>query len=96
MSHPPTSGGETRFPLLDNLTVAPKRGRAILWANVLDESPNEKDDRTDHEALPVLEGVKYGANAWFHQRDYQASSAKGCTESTGRFSFVGAISLKTA
>ena len=73
------SGGETRFPLLDNLTVAPKRGRAILWPNVLNESPNEKDDRTDHEALPVLEGVKYGANAWFHQRDYQASSAKGCT-----------------
>ena len=72
------SGGETHFPKL-NLTVTPKRGRAILWPSVLDEDPNAKDDRTDHEALPVLEGIKFGANAWLHQRDYEDAQSRGCT-----------------
>lgn len=54
------NGGGTEFPLL-NITVTPKRGRALLWANVLDDDPNVKDPRTDHQALPVGEGsVKYG------------------------------------
>jgi hypothetical protein len=28
----------------------------------------ETDGRTHHEALPLLKGVKCGANAWHHQR----------------------------
>jgi hypothetical protein len=38
-------------------------------------SPNKKKDpRTDHQALPaVTNGVKYGANAWVHQRDFKNS-----------------------
>ena len=56
-------GGGTGFPEL-NITVQPKKGSALLWPSVLDEKPNEKDDRTDHEALAVKKGIKYGANAW--------------------------------
>jgi len=52
-------GGGTNFPGL-NITVQPKRGRALLWPSVLDEAPDERDDRTIHQALPVVRGVKYG------------------------------------
>jgi prolyl 4-hydroxylase len=70
-------GGGTNFPYV-NKTVTPKRGRAALWPSVLDKDPNSKDIRTDHQALPVITGVKYGANAWIHQRDYKGASKKGC------------------
>lgn len=70
-------GGGTRFPHL-NMTVTPKRGRAALWPSVLDEHPNEKDGRSDHEALPVLKGEKYGCNAWIHQRDFKTPNNRGC------------------
>jgi len=56
-------GGGTAFPLVNNkkgIVVQPKRGNALLWPSVLDEDPEEKDGRTDHEALPVLKGIKYG------------------------------------
>ena len=61
------AGGGTNFDLLD-LTVQPKRGRALFWPSVLDSDPHKKDGRTTHQALPVEAGIKYGANAWFHQR----------------------------
>lgn len=34
-------GGGTNFPNL-NLTVTPKRGRAVMWPSVYDDKPNEK------------------------------------------------------
>jgi len=70
-------GGATNFPELE-LAVQPKRGRALLWPSVLDQYPHKKDDRTEHEAQVVTKGIKYGANAWFHQRDYQGSTQNGC------------------
>lgn len=59
-------GGGTRFNS-QKITVQPKQGRAVIWPSVLDEDPNKKDSRTGHEALPVIKGVKYAANAWVHQ-----------------------------
>eukprot|EP00581_Thalassiosira_minuscula_P016868 CAMPEP_0183730882 /NCGR_PEP_ID=MMETSP0737-20130205/33763_1 /TAXON_ID=385413 /ORGANISM="Thalassiosira miniscula, Strain CCMP1093" /LENGTH=517 /DNA_ID=CAMNT_0025963473 /DNA_START=62 /DNA_END=1612 /DNA_ORIENTATION=+ len=56
-------GGGTHFPLL-GITIQPKKGSAVLWPNVLDQDPETQDPRSDHEALPVLKGNKYGANAW--------------------------------
>ena len=70
-------GGGTRFSELD-LTVTPKKGMAVLWPSVLNEDPDEIDRRTDHEALPVLKGVKYGANAWIHMRDFKGPNSIGC------------------
>jgi prolyl 4-hydroxylase len=70
-------GGGTSFPRL-GITVQPKRGQALLWPSVLDEDPHEQDERTKHTALPVIKGVKYGANAWIHQRDFKTSNKNGC------------------
>ena len=67
----------TNFPHLD-LTVTPKQGRAALWPSVLDHDPNQKDSRTNHQALPVIQGRKFGANAWLHQRDFKQNNSKGC------------------
>jgi prolyl 4-hydroxylase len=52
-------GGGTSFPRV-GITVTPKKGRAALWSSVLNEDPHRKDPRTDHTALPVIKGVKYG------------------------------------
>jgi prolyl 4-hydroxylase len=70
-------GGGTDFPGL-GITVQPKRGRALIWPSVLDEAPDEKDPRTEHQALPVIKGIKYGANAWIHQRDFKTPNNNGC------------------
>ena len=51
------AGGGTNFPDLD-ITVMPKRGRVLIWPSVLDSDPNQKDDRTEHQALPVKAGIK--------------------------------------
>ncbi|GAX16815.1 prolyl 4-hydroxylase [Fistulifera solaris] len=70
-------GGGTDFPRL-NMTVMPKKGRAVMWPSVLNMNPNKKDPRSDHQALPVIKGVKYGANAWIHMRDFKTPNKKGC------------------
>jgi len=36
-----------------------KKGNALLWPSVLDQAPESKDGRTDHQALPVEKGIKY-------------------------------------
>ena len=51
-------GGGTHFNNL-GITVQPKTGRAVLWPSVTDHDPDAKEYRTDHEALPVIKGVKY-------------------------------------
>ena len=66
-SVPDDGGGGTRFTKLD-LTVQPVIGTALIWPSTLDEQPDAKDPRTNHQAMPVLNGIKYGANAWIHQR----------------------------
>jgi prolyl 4-hydroxylase len=71
-------GGGTKFNKLDKV-VMPKRGRAVIWPSVLDESPWDKDERTMHEALPVEAGRKYGANAWVHLGDFKTASDTFCT-----------------
>lgn len=71
------AGGGTHFDKLD-ITVTPQVGRAILWPSVKNEFPSRKDDRTMHAALPVDAGIKYGANAWFHLRNFKDAYATGC------------------
>jgi prolyl 4-hydroxylase len=70
-------GGGTNFPHL-NITVQPKRGRVLIWPSVFNTDPNQKDVRTEHQALPVIKGIKYGANAWLHQREFKSVFARGC------------------
>lgn len=61
-------GGGTRFNDL-GIDIQPKKGTVLIWPNVLNEDPSSMDIMTHHEALPVLKGKKYGANAWLHLRD---------------------------
>jgi hypothetical protein len=78
------AGGETAFPNVPSptgnghLIVEPKLGHAILWPSVQDQQPMEADGRTDHEAMPVHEGVKFGANMWIHQFSFKTPSERGC------------------
>lgn len=86
------AGGGTRFPKLGRwkrnkygrrrgktgLTIMPKKGRLLLWPSVRDDKPSEKDFRTDHEALTVEKGEKYGANGWIHLRDFKTPHDNGC------------------
>eukprot|EP00545_Synedropsis_sp_CCMP1620_P004966 CAMPEP_0119007782 /NCGR_PEP_ID=MMETSP1176-20130426/3245_1 /TAXON_ID=265551 /ORGANISM="Synedropsis recta cf, Strain CCMP1620" /LENGTH=459 /DNA_ID=CAMNT_0006959997 /DNA_START=21 /DNA_END=1400 /DNA_ORIENTATION=- len=71
------AGGGTEFPTL-GITVMPKKGKAVIWPSVFDEDPNDKDVRTEHGALPVEKGIKYGANAWIHQRNFKETLERGC------------------
>lgn len=75
-------GGGTNFPHVDpnnkDFAITPKKGRAVLWPSVFSMAPETQDDRTLHQALPVTRGVKYGANAWIHMRDFKNNNAKGC------------------
>ena len=72
------AGGGTNFPDLD-LTVMPKRGRILLWPSVLDINPSEKNFSTTHQALDVEDGLKFGANAWIHLRDFKTPYGIDCT-----------------
>ena len=71
-------GGETTFVRLPNMSVAPKKGRAILWPSVLSTDPFETDERTYHEAMPVVRGLKFAANFWVHMWDFQTYHSVGC------------------
>ena len=70
-------GGGTRFPALD-LTIQPKRGRVVIFPNVLNHLPNKEEKRTRHEALPVVEGVKYAVSMYVHQKDYKTPFEAHC------------------
>ena len=51
-----------------NHDVKPKLGRALIWTNF--HNNMEKDDRTAHEALPVLGGTKIISQSWIHPNQY--------------------------
>lgn len=73
-------GGETRFTNLD-ISIAPKKGRALVWPSVLNEDPNSTDVRMYHEAKEVIKGTKYAANHWIHQYDFRNANLWGCNGS---------------
>jgi prolyl 4-hydroxylase len=70
-------GGATRFTDLTgddggiSIDVQPKKGRALIWPSISNHDPLDQDNRTYHEALTLEKGKKFGANAWFHLRDYK-------------------------
>jgi prolyl 4-hydroxylase len=61
-------GGETSFPRWLNgetnqvLKVKPEVGKAILFYNQLPDG--NYDERSQHAALPVVEGEKWLTNMW--------------------------------
>jgi prolyl 4-hydroxylase len=55
-------GGETEFPDI-GLKVKPKRGRAVVWNNLL--RAGEGNAATRHQSLPVEAGTKTIITKWF-------------------------------
>jgi ShK domain-like len=41
-------GGQIVFPRVNHLSIAPQRGRALIWPNVMNDNPNQPDFRTVH------------------------------------------------
>ena len=70
-------GGGTNFPELD-ITIEPKRGRALIWPSVYNNDPMMQDPRMIHEALEVTAGTKFAANGWFHMYDFETPQRMGC------------------
>ncbi len=60
-------GGSTSFNKL-KYNIKPKLGRALIWTNV--DNNLEKDERTSHEALPVIDGTKIISQTWIHSKNY--------------------------
>jgi prolyl 4-hydroxylase len=60
-----TAGGETSFPEID-ASVSPVRGRAVLFHNCFPGTVI-RDPRSDHHAMPVLEGEKWALPLWFRE-----------------------------
>mmetsp|Transcript_6636 Transcript_6636/g.13171 ORF Transcript_6636/g.13171 Transcript_6636/m.13171 type:complete len:471 (+) Transcript_6636:64-1476(+) len=73
-------GGETHFTKLD-ISVKPKKGRALIWPSVLNDDPSMFDSRMYHEAKPVVKGVKHAANHWIHQYNFVNANVWGCSGS---------------
>lgn len=73
-------GGETHFSSL-NISVKPKKGRALIWPSVTNEDPGYYDKRMYHEAKAVIQGEKYAANHWIHLYDFVTPNEWGCTGS---------------
>ena len=45
---------------------------------MFNENPLERDYRTEHESLEVLDGYKYAANYWIHMYPFKPFAGK-CT-----------------
>ena len=63
------------------ISVRPKRGAALIWANTHNDNVSEVDARAEHEARPVIAGrSKLVANLWIRQHDYRGPWASKCTD----------------
>jgi prolyl 4-hydroxylase len=60
-----TAGGETSFPEID-ASMSPVQGRAVLFHNCFPGTVI-RDPRSDHHAMPVLEGEKWALPLWFRE-----------------------------
>eukprot|EP00040_Diaphanoeca_grandis_P003597 m.25345 g.25345 ORF g.25345 m.25345 type:complete len:300 (+) comp14963_c0_seq2:117-1016(+) len=72
-------GGGTDFRQL-GVRAMPKRGRAVLWYNVQYNNQTKKfeqDERTHHEAMPPIKGIKWATNKWIHVNDFQTPFKTG-------------------
>lgn len=84
------NGGETCFPQIERsdgsdgkICIQPKKGRAVIWPNIMDELPGGKveipENRTFHEASGIQEGYKYASTIWYHLRNFSYAEEIGCT-----------------
>ena len=60
-------GGGTIFTHL-NMEIRPKKGRLILWKNLIDGKQNQD---SMHAGMPVVSGVKYVAVKWIREEKFE-------------------------
>lgn len=60
------AGGNTAFPRMGAF-AAPSQGDAAFWYNLLPSG--QSDEATLHGGCPVLQGSKWVANKWIHERN---------------------------
>ena len=96
----PKTGGETVFKYADSVDgganfrlVLPRKGAALVWPNVLDTDPDERDMTTMHAGAPLKSGVKLAANLWIRQRRYRPADEWSEAE---RESYAGKIRREQA
>eukprot|EP00929_Paragymnodinium_shiwhaense_P059042 TRINITY_DN29559_c0_g1_i1.p1 TRINITY_DN29559_c0_g1~~TRINITY_DN29559_c0_g1_i1.p1 ORF type:complete len:381 (-),score=70.40 TRINITY_DN29559_c0_g1_i1:8-1150(-) len=70
-------GAGTRFEMLD-ITVEPKKGRAVLWQNVQSSNIFLMEERTMHAGLPAKKQPKLAANVWIHPYDFRRYNNQRC------------------
>jgi prolyl 4-hydroxylase len=68
----PGDGGETHFPQL-GLSVWPRAGDAIAWANV--DEDGEPNPRSLHEGRPPVEKEKVAVNVWIADKPFSAEAS---------------------
>jgi len=61
-------GGHTEFRKL-GLSVAPQKGAALMWANILPDGT--ADERMSHAGLPVVKGTKYAINCFIGKEPHR-------------------------
>jgi hypothetical protein len=71
-------GGAMGFPDMDWLSIPPKKGQLLIWPNVLSSDLSKSRKDMSNEALPVLEGEKYGIHTWVRLYDYEEAERQGC------------------
>ena len=62
-------GGETGVNHL-GVNIQPRRGSVIVWWNV-EPNTTKREIKSQHAALPVLEGEKYAFNLWFRENEFK-------------------------
>ena len=67
----PVDGGETHFPEL-GVRVSPRRGDALIWANV--DAEGAPNPRSLHEGRPPLKGEKVAVNVWIADKPFDLRS----------------------
>ena len=71
---PPEGGGETHFPHL-KVMVSPRKGDAIIWANV--DGDGMPNPRSLHEGRPPSDGFeKVAVNCWIADRQFDLGAGK--------------------
>ena len=66
----PDGGGQTRFPRL-NISVDTMAHAALLFNNCLDNG--EPDERSQHEGVAPLGGLKFAINGWMRSKNLRAA-----------------------
>merc|ERR1711982_252534 len=61
-----------------NKTISPKRGRAVIWPNVMNYDLNIKDSRMFYDTQGISNGATYYLHTIAHLYDFKTPHTRGC------------------